>query len=74
MEKIVRPDTHELTLPDGKKATVWRKDVEAIRRDVLLTGNVVLYRPEGSEVYEYVAWDSAEAKMIRKTGSFRHVA
>lgn len=66
-------DTFELELPDGKKATVRTKDVAGIRRDIELFGNVILYRPDGGEVYEYVAWDSAEAETIRKTGSFRRV-
>lgn len=67
----VRPNTFVLTLPNGEKVTCWQRDAEAIRRDVLLTGNVILIKDPLSEVYERVAPDSVEAPKLREHG--RHV-
>lgn len=66
-----RPLTFRLTLPDGKVVTCWRKDAEAIRRDVALTGNVMLVRPDGSGVYERIDPGSVEAANL--TPGARHV-
>jgi hypothetical protein len=50
----MKPDTFLLTLPDGQRVRCWRKDAQALRVDVALTGNVFLRRSPGSEVYERV--------------------
>ena len=67
----MRKDTFNLTLPDGRRVTCWRKDAQAIWADVALTGNVFLRRPDGSEVYERVAPESLEAAAL--TPQARHV-
>jgi hypothetical protein len=56
--------TFELTLPDGKKVLCWKKDAARIRHDVRTTGTVRLVRPQGAEVYEYLAPGSVEAKLF----------
>jgi hypothetical protein len=48
-------------LPSGDTVRVWEDDVEALRRDVMLTGNVFLIRNPDSAVYDRVAPDSIEA-------------
>jgi hypothetical protein len=59
-----RPDTFMLTLPDGRKVRCWRRDAQAIREDVALTGNVILVQAPGSEVYDRVAPGSLEAAAL----------
>lgn len=62
--KPLRPDTFMLTLPDGQKVRCWRKDAENIRRDVQQTGTVRLIRDPLTDVYDWVAADSVEAKAM----------
>ena len=61
-------DTFRLTLPDGKVVTCWRREAEAIRLDVAMTGNVFL-RQAGGEVYERVDPASVEAIEMLRTGA-----
>lgn len=51
--------TREWQLPDGRKVLVWAADVDALRADVALTGNAVLFREPGAEVYERIAPEDA---------------
>jgi ribosomal protein S4E len=58
--KRLRPETFELTLPDGKKVKCWRKEADAIRRDVYATGDVFLIRNPETDVYERVPPEQAK--------------
>lgn len=60
-----------LTLPDGKRVRCWRRDAAKIREDVARTGNVMLRRPEGSEVYDRV--DPLSDEALEVVQQARHV-
>lgn len=62
------PDTFLLTLPNGDTAVCWTREAEAIRRDVYLTGTVILVKDPAADVYERVAPDSVEAPVLREHG------
>jgi hypothetical protein len=49
-------------LPDGKTVLVWAKDVDALRADIVATGNVCLFRDPGATVYERI--DPADAQAV----------
>lgn len=61
-------ETFQLTLPDGKRVTCWRKDALLIRQDVALTGNVILNREPGAEVYERIDPSSPDAALYVRAG------
>lgn len=68
--KPLRPDTVLIPLPSGQRVRVWRKDLPALRSDILVHGNLFLRRPQGSEVYERI--DPASIEAAEMTPGARH--
>lgn len=52
MAKQLRPDTFQLTLPNGEKVRCWRRQANEIYLDVHATGNVYLMLDQATGVYE----------------------
>ena len=66
--------TFLLTLPNGQHVRCWKKDALAIRADVAKTGDVLLVKPDGSDVYDRIAPDSTDAHLLHLDPNLRRLA
>lgn len=63
-----------LELPNGQHVRCWKREGEAIRRDVMLTGNVYLVKDPATEVYNRVAPDSVEATVMENADGTKRIS